>query len=190
MQVTCVQQFDACRATLQRLADQQDLTGVPSSSSSAALMTQNTHVPRPDRRPECKTCIGLCQSNALWSSINVKIMQHKLEGVLTLDPKSNKLKRRVPCCCTTATECSCAAGLLPAVDSCVILLPHVRLRTAIAKHQATQGIKQLPGIKQPKAPSNCSKQLQQATSRLQTTAVMYVQYARRRTFVAHVVLCL
>lgn len=55
-------------------------------------MTQNTHVPRPDRCPECKTCIGLCQSNALWSSINVKIMQHKLEGVLTLDPKSNKLK--------------------------------------------------------------------------------------------------
>jgi len=55
-------------------------------------MTQNTHVPRPDRRPECKAYIGLCQSNALWSSINVKIMQHKLQGVLKLDPKSNKLR--------------------------------------------------------------------------------------------------
>jgi hypothetical protein len=91
MQVKRVPHCDVRRATLQRLADQQDLTGA-SSSSSAALMTQNTHVPRPDRRPECKAYIGLCQSNALWSSINVKIMQHKLQGVLKLDPKSNKLR--------------------------------------------------------------------------------------------------
>ena len=64
-------------------------------------VVEQTHVPRPDRRPECKANIGLCQSNALWSSINVQLMQHKLHGHLTVQPQSGRYKEasaRLHCC--------------------------------------------------------------------------------------------
>ena len=85
------QAFDSCRATLQRLADRRALQGA--ASSSAHVAAQPTHVPRPDMRPACKADIGLCQCNALWSSNNMQLMQHKLQGRVTpLDPKSKLLK--------------------------------------------------------------------------------------------------
>lgn len=80
------------RATLQRLAEKQAHTA--SSSTAASTLQQSvTHVPRPDRRPECKAHIGLCQCNALWSATNVQLMHHKLAGrARVLDPQSNLFK--------------------------------------------------------------------------------------------------
>lgn len=69
---------ESTQATLQRLVDREALCGA--SSSPVGFSAQETHVPRPDKRPECKAQIGLCQSNSLWSSVNVKLMQHKTSG--------------------------------------------------------------------------------------------------------------
>ena len=77
-----------CRATLQRLAEREAVRGAP--SCPVGLTAQHTHVARPDKRPECKAQIGLCQSNSLWSSVNVKLMQHKTRGHLALNPTSKR----------------------------------------------------------------------------------------------------
>ena len=82
-----------CRATLHKLAERQALQDNAPPTAASTLQQHLTHVPRPDRRPECKAHIGLCQSNALWSATNVQLMHHKLQGcTVALDSESNKLK--------------------------------------------------------------------------------------------------
>ena len=46
----------------------------------------------PDCRPECKASIGLGQSHALWSTLSVTFIQHRLAGQLPLEPSSSRYR--------------------------------------------------------------------------------------------------
>lgn len=71
-----------CRSAVQRILDQQD------GSHGACPDERLLILPEPDRRPECKASIGLGHSNALWSTVTVKLMQLRLVGQPPLAPTS------------------------------------------------------------------------------------------------------
>ena len=101
----------SCSATLQHLADHQAMHSESPITSSA----QQTHVPRPDRRCECKAQIGMGQSNALCSSINIRLMQHKLGAQTDLRSETNQRKEvmriRLLCCSCNAAFMGSLIGL-------------------------------------------------------------------------------
>ena len=67
---------------MQRILDQQH--GSHGASPDERLLI----LPEPDRRSECKASIGLGHSNALWSTVTVKLVQLRLVGQAPLAPAS------------------------------------------------------------------------------------------------------